>query len=176
MQQEAEEMRKMLLGAGSAALLVGTLAIASGAMTPGGAQAGETSVPTPACDSTSTPTNTATATPTEIIITGRMGSGEIVYAAFPQGNGPVIPTCTPTRPAHTHTPTPSQTPEDTSTPPPSTPTNTPVPQGTPGGGAIEPPNTGTGSNGGDMNFAFIAAGATLVLLGGAGVGLGLKRR
>jgi hypothetical protein len=167
-------MRRMLLGAGCAALLAGTLAIASGVMTTGGAYAGETAPP---CDSTSTPTNTATSTATATVVTaGRMGSGEIVYASFPQGNGPVIPTCTPTRPARTHTPTPSRTPEDTATPPPSTPTNTPVPQGTPSGGAIEPPNTGTGDDGGGMNIAFIAAGAALVLLGGAGIGLGLKQR
>lgn len=90
-----------------------------------------------------------------------------------------VPTCTPTRPAYTHTPTPSRTPENTATPGPTdtpAPTNTPAPQGTPSGSGIEPPNTGTGSDGNGMSLTFISIGAALVALGGAGIAFGLKRR
>lgn len=165
-------MKKLLMGAGSAALVAGMFAVAFGAFGAGSAaQAGQTTVIP--CDAT------PTATPTEIILTGRIGGGNVVFVAGETTQSPV-PTCTPTSPAHTHTPTPSATPEDTatpgvtSTPVPASPTNTP--SGDPGGD-VSPPDTGTGpGDNGGMNYWFVIAGLALLTVGGGAVALGMRRR
>lgn len=160
-------MRRILLTAGSAALIVGVLATAFGTFGAHSVHAGAQAIP---CDATATPTDEL----------GFYDSGsDVEFVSFQQLSPTPVPTCTPTRPAFTHTPTPSRTPEDTATPGPTdtpAPTNTPAPQGTPSGSGIEPPNTGTGSDGNGMSLTFISIGAALVALGGAGIAFGLKKR
>lgn len=87
-------------------------------------------------------------------------------------------TCTPTRKVRTHTPTstPTELPS-TATPVPSTAVPTNTPKAATDAVAVKPPNTGSGSGvSGDITLWLVALAAAAVVLGGAALLVGARRR